>query len=235
MYIFPVQSSPREHKILAEIMLIPAKQARESEGQHSMVEKISKKTDESKSIIQVKEEENVINKTGEAVPDVIKAVKPQNNIAKKQAKPSEKVALQKAMAENEINDIHEIKTDNVADYHNEGNISSSFSENPRHESGNASKGVSQPRSASSIAGVDSVIVVNRVKPIYPTISRKRGEEGNVVLLASVENGKVVNVIVEKSSGIKALDSSAISAAGKWSFSSDTNIVVRIPISFRLKE
>ena len=115
-----------------------------------------------------------------------------------------------------------------------GNISSSVQEETTIMPGTAARSHSLPKSAPSIAGVESVIVVNRVTPVYPQISRRRGEEGNVVLLAVVENGKVVNVSIEKSSGIKALDSSALSAVGKWSFSSDTNVTVRIPVSFKLK-
>ncbi|MCL1940650.1 MAG: energy transducer TonB [Synergistaceae bacterium] len=100
---------------------------------------------------------------------------------------------------------------------------------------NSATNISQPQSANSIVTVDSVIVVNRVKPVYPQISRKRGEEGSVVLLARVLNGKVVNVTIEKSSGVKALDSSALAAVGKWSFSSGTSLTVRIPVSFKLKD
>lgn len=86
-----------------------------------------------------------------------------------------------------------------------------------------------------VTSIDNVKVISRLKPVYPQIARKRGEEGTVVLLAKVESGRVVNVLVEKSSGIKTLDASALSAVQNWKFSAETSALVRVPVSFSLKE
>jgi len=117
----------------------------------------------------------------------------------------------------------------------ESDASPSVPDITSRESANAARGALQPQQTPSIAGVDSVIVVNRVRPVYPQISRRRGEEGDVILLAEVRGGRVVNVAIERSSGVSALDSSAVTAVGRWSFSPDTNLTVRIPVSFRLRD
>jgi protein TonB len=233
--MLPVQSAPQEHKILAEVMLVSPKRSGVQEEQNSASEKNLEKIEESVTKIQIREEENKINETRATVPEAAKAIEPQKNVAKKQVKPIEKAAPKKP-AEKKINAAHDIHADtNKIDINKESDISASYSENTSPKSSAAGNPLSQARAHSLIAAVDSVVVVNRVKPVYPQISRKRGEEGNVVLLASVKNGKVVDVTIEKSSGIKALDSSALAAVGKWSFSADTSIVVRIPVSFRLKD
>jgi len=169
-------------------------------------------------------------------PEPVKAIEPQR--APVRTQPSSKVEPPKNTTSNTTESItHNRQASNTdkTDTSRSGNISSSVQEEPSPKPGVPARSHSQPQSVPAIAGVDSVIVVNRVSPVYPQISRRRGEEGNVVLLAIVENGKVVSVSVEKSSGIKALDSSALSAVGKWSFSPDTNITVRIPVAFKLKD
>ena len=218
---FRAQSAPLEHKMVAEVMLTRPKQAQEPEGQNSVIPNNIEKVEESKAIIQVKEEENKVIETPKVVP---KVAEPQKIDVKKQAKPTEKPAPQKTIAKKTITDDSR-----------KGDTSSSVVMKPGINSESAANRQSQSPEPASIAAVESVTVINRVRPVYPQISRKRGEEGNVVLLANVVNGKVVSVNIEKSSGIKALDASALTAVGKWSFSADTNTVVRIPVSFRLKD
>jgi TonB family protein len=170
------------------------------------------------------------------VPVAEKPAEPQRAPVRTQARPRAEPAQNTAV--NTAQDKPEINADQNKtglSGPRESAVSSSTQEEISSGTGNIAMGHLQPQSVPSIAAVDSVIVVNRVTPVYPQISRRRGEEGNAVLLANVENGRVVKVTIEKSSGIKALDSSALSAVGKWSFSSDTNITVRIPVSFKLKD
>jgi TonB family protein len=236
---FRAQSAPLEHKIFAEVMLASHKSTEGPVGQNSKIENNFEKIDESKAIIQAKKEENEIIETSKAVPKEAKTVesrKNEVNIQAKQAKPTEKPAPQKTIAKNEIREKHEENADkNTMGDNIKGDISSSAASQRSNKSESGANRQSGMPGHAAIATVDSVTVVNRVKPVYPQISRKRAEEGNVVLLAKVVNGKVVSVSIEKSSGIKALDASALTAVGKWSFSADTNTVVRIPVSFRLKD
>ena len=58
-----------------------------------------------------------------------------------------------------------------------------------------------------------------VRPIYPRRSRIRGESGTVILRAKIgANGKLLNIEIEKSSGFKSLDDSALKALKKAKFS-----------------
>ncbi len=55
-------------------------------------------------------------------------------------------------------------------------------------------------------------------PIYPTIARKRGYEGVVMLSAEVLiNGRIGKLRIKKSSGYHILDRSALKAVKKWKF------------------
>ncbi|MBO9518162.1 MAG: energy transducer TonB [Porphyrobacter sp.] len=56
-------------------------------------------------------------------------------------------------------------------------------------------------------------------PAYPNISRRKKEEGTVVLrLVIAEDGKVADVSVSRSSGFPALDDAAVAAVRKWRWS-----------------
>lgn len=78
-------------------------------------------------------------------------------------------------------------------------------------------------------------VIRRVKPSYPRTSRLRREEGEVILLLEIDKGKVVEVMVESSSSFPRLDSSAVDAVRKWTFSYSSKAKVRIPVIFRLED
>ncbi|MCL2767679.1 MAG: TonB family protein [Synergistaceae bacterium] len=286
MSIITVQSASQEHnKILAEVILLPAKQAGKPGDQGNTENSTGnnfRKIEDVEVRIQINGEDKV-NTTREIISEPAKTIieanptikaesviqaepvvkaEPQKDTVIKPAEstkpspavkkadivnktaPAKETAHPSKTALNNTQDKHEIKTvdnkTNISELQG-ANDSSSASDNRSINGSGSSDGGSGNAAGifsshgSPIAGIDSVIVVNRIKPVYPQISRKRGEEGNVVLLASVIKGKVVNVTIEKSSGIKALDSSALTAVGKWSFSSDTNLTVRIPVSFKLKD
>jgi protein TonB len=60
-------------------------------------------------------------------------------------------------------------------------------------------------------------VTKKVTAEYPVISRKRRDQGTVVLLLSIRSGRVTSVEIEKSSGHSALDQSARKAVSAWEF------------------
>ena len=62
----------------------------------------------------------------------------------------------------------------------------------------------------------SVACPQRTAPSYPAMSRRRGEQGSVVLRVELsETGQVVNAQVESSSGFGRLDESAQAAVRTW--------------------
>ena len=79
-------------------------------------------------------------------------------------------------------------------------------------------------------------------PKYPDIARKRGEEGTVLVEATVAaNGRVLAVAVKESSGFDVLDSAACQTVRKAQFTparvGDTPAEghVTVPIEFRLRD
>ncbi len=62
----------------------------------------------------------------------------------------------------------------------------------------------------------SVSCPNMRKPTYPAISRRMGEEGDVVLRVEIdENGHVVSAAVVDSSGYSRIDDAAMAAVKEW--------------------
>ena len=79
------------------------------------------------------------------------------------------------------------------------------------------------------------------KPTYPALSRRLGEQGNVLLSVFVnEDGRAENVRLQKSSGYERLDHAAIEAVSRWRFAAATQgdrliaSWVNIPIKFVLE-
>ncbi|MFL1781340.1 Energy transducer TonB [Candidatus Hepatincolaceae symbiont of Richtersius coronifer] len=86
-------------------------------------------------------------------------------------------------------------------------------------------------------------------PFYPLIARTNRWEGQVIIKATVdEKGKIIEVLVEKSSGYTVLDNSAIKAIKSWrikpkstpkstalqQITEPQKITVIIPINFKIK-
>jgi len=78
-------------------------------------------------------------------------------------------------------------------------------------------------------------------PAYPAVSRRRGEQGEVVLRVKVlRNGRAETIEVAKSSGHPRLDRAAAQAVRDWRFEAarrgDETIDswIRVPVVFRLE-
>jgi TonB family protein len=97
-------------------------------------------------------------------------------------------------------------------------------------------------SGGSGPGVSSPGYVENPKPAYPFEARERGYEGEVLLKVEVlPNGRVGEVIVEKSSGYEVLDQSALATVKKWRFIPARKgkvafaCFVNIPVKFQLRD
>ncbi len=82
--------------------------------------------------------------------------------------------------------------------------------------------------------------LNNPAPVYPILSRRRGEQGKVLLLVQVSaQGMAERVEIQESSGHTRLDSAALEAVKRWRFvparRGDVAVAasVVVPIVFRL--
>lgn len=76
------------------------------------------------------------------------------------------------------------------------------------------------------------------QPRYPSLARRRGEEGRVLLRLTVNaTGRVEAVSVARSSGYELLDQEAQRTVARWRFQSPSTerMVAQIPITFRLRD
>lgn len=85
-----------------------------------------------------------------------------------------------------------------------------------------------------------VAYLNNPPPAYPSLSRRMGEEGRVVLRVMVgTNGKPESVEVENGSGSERLDKAALEAVRKWKFiparrnNEAISAYVLVPVKFSL--
>jgi protein TonB len=86
-----------------------------------------------------------------------------------------------------------------------GSANAGFSGEDAVSSGNSGRG-------------DGLVLLQRVLPVYPPASLRRGEQGNTAVLIHVtESGRVDDVRVERSSGSRALDKAAVEAFYRWRF------------------
>ena len=89
--------------------------------------------------------------------------------------------------------------------------------------------------------VQNATIVSRPSPSYPKSARRKGQQGQVVVLVTVSSsGKVSGCQISKSSGHSLLDSAALSAARRCRFRPAKNglgqsvsMQKRIPYSFQL--
>lgn len=98
------------------------------------------------------------------------------------------------------------------------------------------KPVTQEFRAITRTALESKKAWNR-PPVYPDFSRRMGQEGRVILEASLDgNGKVIGVRVARSSGFVPLDQAAMDAVREWRMDLPANGSRRlfIPVTFELK-
>lgn len=77
-------------------------------------------------------------------------------------------------------------------------------------------------------------IVRGAKPIYPLASRRRGEEGTVLIYVRLSHdGAVVEAKVYKSSGYEQLDESALKAVKRWVFKTSKESELLVPVIFKL--
>ena len=103
----------------------------------------------------------------------------------------------------------------------------------RGETGDGFGGVGLAATARPLGGY-------QVKPRYPEAARKAGAQGITLLRVRVlENGRVGEVLIEKSAGFNELDSSAAEAVKKWLFEparrgkESVQVWVLLPVKFEL--
>lgn len=82
--------------------------------------------------------------------------------------------------------------------------------------------------------------LNNPAPDYPTLSRRAGEQGRVLMKVLVsEQGAATDVQIEKSSGLERLDNAAINAVKRWLFipakknNQPISAYVLVPMKFSL--
>ena len=85
-----------------------------------------------------------------------------------------------------------------------------------------------------------VAYLNNPKPQYPSLSRRAGEEGRILLKVLVNaNGEPESVVISVSSGFDRLDAAALAAVQQWRFvpakrnNEAISAYVTVPISFKL--
>lgn len=86
-----------------------------------------------------------------------------------------------------------------------------------------------------------VAYLNNPKPKYPSLSRRSGEEGRVLLRVLVDaNGNPETVEISSASGFERLDNAALEAVKQWRFvpakknNTPMSAYVTVPINFSLK-
>lgn len=106
----------------------------------------------------------------------------------------------------------------------------------------ATANVASPVSAPVTAARYDAAYLKNPAPAYPSLSRRLGEEGRVLLRVQVSvDGSATAVQVKQSSGFERLDDAARSAVAKWKFvPSHQNGVaivswVEVPLQFSLKK
>lgn len=119
----------------------------------------------------------------------------------------------------------------------------------KEEQTEKSKGdnVTNSKQQNAVIGKDSPAVfdasyLNNPAPLYPSLSKKYGEQGIVLLDVYVNiSGGVDQIRVNKSSGFARLDNAALTTVKKWRFvpakkgGQLENSWVQVPINFKLED
>lgn len=92
--------------------------------------------------------------------------------------------------------------------------------------------------ASSAIAADLRPLPGNPPPRYPSLARRRGEEGRVLLRLTVNAaGHVEGVSIARSSGYELLDQEAQRTVARWRFQAPSaeRMVAQVPITFRLRD
>ena len=115
--------------------------------------------------------------------------------------------------------------------------------NTQHPTPNAQLPTSnfQPPTSRAAGESRAPSVAKQTKPIYPSDAREDGVEGISTVLALIDpEGKVTGTRLEKSSGDRRLDQSALDAVSKWTYNpclrdgAPVKSSVRVKVEFRLE-
>ena len=85
---------------------------------------------------------------------------------------------------------------------------------------------------------NSELFIENQRPIYPSQSKRDGEQGTVLLNVKIsDSGFVEKIEVEKTSGYLRLDQAALDAVKQWKFREDYELGKwkKVPITFKLNE
>jgi protein TonB len=113
---------------------------------------------------------------------------------------------------------------------------------PPTDAGAGSTGSSDRPSAALMTEPEIDHRIGLTQPMYPAPSIRAGETGTVVLSVLVlENGRVGDVRIDRSSGYPRLDDSAVREARRWKLKPGARdgapaaMWKQIPVTFRLSE
>jgi protein TonB len=94
-----------------------------------------------------------------------------------------------------------------------------------------------PSAPNATVDAAKLTIKKKVAAEYPMISRKRKDQGTVVLRLYIKSGHVESVEIETGSGFSALDEAAKKAAMGWEFDTSDfgdSVTARLPFVFSLK-
>jgi protein TonB len=94
-----------------------------------------------------------------------------------------------------------------------------------------------PSAPNAMVDAEKLTIKKKVAAEYPMISRKRKDQGTVVLRLYIKSGRVESVEIETGSGFPALDEAAKKAAMGWEFDTSDfggSVTARLPFVFSLK-
>jgi len=127
---------------------------------------------------------------------------------------------------------------------NEKEIIMGWNVNPHLETGSPEKtqvAMSPPSPPNEEALFAQPRYAENPKPVYPQEARKKRYEGEVILRVEIlQNGRVGQIDVKKSSGYGLLDHSALAAVRQWKFipakkgEKAISLWVNIPVKFQLQ-
>lgn len=113
-----------------------------------------------------------------------------------------------------------------------------FSQKPLEKPVDTQQSLYPTEQPASIASESQIEPTRYVKPIYPQVALRRGHQGIVALKLLVSKSGIIEMVkLEKSSGFRTLDQSAIAAVKQWVFPNDAFSIdtwINKTIEFRIQ-